>query len=134
MSILDKVIEIVNQKMDTEANQILGELKDACPKRTGQTAASFHIMGSGKGATASIGGKGFITNVRIGSTRLSAKYASEGNGGSGKVIKSTRKYDRLGREPGKLLIMNGMHTMYATSVHGYTPATNFVKDVADRHR
>lgn len=133
MSLWDRVVEIVNVKMQTEAAEILDELRAECPKRTGQTANSFHIMAGKGNATVSVGGKGLITSVRIGSTRLSALYADEGNGGSGRVITSTRPVDRRGRPPGKLKIMNGMYMQYATQVHGYD-GDHFVKRVADRHR
>lgn len=131
MSLWDRVVEIANRAMQTEAAEILGELKEACPSRTGKTAASFHIMAGKGNATVSVGGKGLITSVRIGSTKLSALYASEGNGGSGRVITSTRPLDRRGRPPGKLKLSDGS---YRTMVHGYTPPTNFVVDVANRHR
>ena len=130
MSVLQKVTQIVNKKMNTEAQQILDELQEACPKRSGKTARSFHIMGGNEDATVSVGGKGFIKSVRIGSTLLSAKYADEGNGGDGRIIRSTRPYDRRGIPPGKLKLSDGS---FRTEVHGYE-GTHFVKEVADRHR
>ena len=131
MSLLQKVTQIVNKTMNTEAQQILGELREACPSRTGKTAASFHIMGGKEDATVSVGGKGLIKSVRIGSTLLSAKYADEGNGGSGREIRSTRPYDRRGIPPGKMKLSDD--GSYRAMVHGYE-GSHFVKEVADRHR
>ncbi len=35
MSLWDKVVEVVNNAMNTEASQIQAELKGACPKDSG---------------------------------------------------------------------------------------------------
>lgn len=130
MSLVQKVAQIVNKRMNTEAQQILDELREACPKRSGKTAESFHIMGGGEDATVSVSGQGLIKSVRIGSTLLSAKYADEGNGGSGREIRSTRRYDRNGIPPAKLKLSDGT---YRVMVHGYE-GTHFVREVANRHR
>lgn len=123
MSIWDKVVGIVNKTMNTTANSILEELKYACPKDSGKTAASFHIMGGGEDATVSVSGRGLIRSVRIGSNELSAYYAAYGNGGRGRIIRPTHAK--------ALHLKDGS---YRSQVHGYTPPSNFVKDVADRHR
>lgn len=131
MSVLQKVVQIANKAMNTEAQQILGELQEACPKRSGKTAASFHIMGGGEQASVSTGGQGLVKSVRIGSTLLSAKYADEGNGGEGAIITSTRPYDRRGIPPGKMKLSSD--GSYRTMVHGYE-GNHFVREVAGRHR
>lgn len=122
MSLWDKVVEIANKAMNTEANQILGELQAECPKDTGRTAASFHIMGGKGEALVSLGGKGIIGSVRIGSNELSALYADEGNGGRGRIIYPTHAK--------ALHLKDGS---YRASVHGYE-GSHFVARVANRHR
>lgn len=123
MSIWQKVVEIANRAMDTEANQILYELRATCPKDTGETARSFRIMSSEDDSTVStIGGKGLIRSVRIGSTKLSAYYADQGNGGKSRIIRPKRAK--------ALKLKDGSYRPY---VHGYD-GTDFVKWVADRHR
>lgn len=123
MSIWQKVVEIVNVKMNTEAGQILQELRAECPKDSGETARRIHIMGAKEDATVAIGGvKGLIHSVRIGSNDLSAYYADQGNGGSGRIIRPTRSK--------ALHLKDGSYRAY---VHGYE-GSHFVKRVADRHR
>ena len=130
MALMDRVVEIVNKAMNTEANQILNELKAACPKRTGKTANSFHIMrGSGE-ATVSVGGKGLIKSVRIGSTLDSAYYADEGSGATSKYV-AFPPYPGwdYGRRPYKS--KDGL--VHSQGRAGYE-GKHFVKAVADRHR
>ena len=128
MAILDKVVEIVNKAMNTEASQILGELKAECPKQTGKTAASFHIMRGSGNATVSVGGSGFITSVRIGSTLDSAYYADQGNSATGKFIAFV-PYG--GIDASKRPYAKGK--VYSHGRVGYE-GRHFVKAVADRHR
>lgn len=130
MSLVEKVKTICIEQMDELASTIEGELKAECPKRTGRAAASIHIEELGE-YRRRIGAKANFSDYSDGGVHL--YYADQGNGGSGKTIKSTRPTDRLGRKPGKLHIMNGMHTMYVSSVSGYE-GTHFIKAVADRHR
>lgn len=122
MSLLSKVIEIANKAMNTEASQILDELKAECPKDTGHTAERIKIMGKGENATVSVGGRGLLTNVRIGSTDLSAYYADQGNGGRGRIIRP--------KEAQALHLKDGS---YRAFVHGYN-GSHFVARVANRHR
>lgn len=123
MSVWQKVVEIVNDVMNTEADQILYELRATCPKDTGDTARSFRIMGRNDDSTVpTIGGRGLIRSVRIGSTKLSAYYADQGNGGKSRIIRPKRKK--------VLALKDGSYRPY---VHGYD-GKEFVKWVADRHR
>ena len=122
MALWNKVVEIVNRVMNTEANQILYELKATCPKDTGKTAERFHIMGRNEGASVGISGRGLIRSVRIGSTELTAYYADQGNGGPGRIIRPIHAK--------ALKLKDGSIVPY---VRGYDGA-HFVKWVADRHR
>lgn len=133
MSIVEKVREITKEKMLELAKTIEGELKaEAVGKRahvrTGMAQASIHIEEEDEthifvGAHAT-----FPKDGNDGGTHL--YYLDQGNGGSGRIIKSKRKYDRRGREPGKMALKDGT---YRTSVHGYS-GTGFIADVANRHR
>ena len=123
MSVWQKVVEIVNDVMNTEADQILYELRATCPKDTGETARSFRIMGKNDDSTVpTVGGKGLIQSIRIGSTKLSAYYADQGNGGKSRIIRP--------KHAKALKLKDGS---YRTYVHGYD-GTDFVRWVADRHR
>lgn len=122
MSLWDKVVGIVNKRMNTEAQQILSELQAECPKDTGRTAASFHIAGKGEGGTVSVGAKGLIGSVQIISTELSAYYANYGNGGRNRTIYPTHAK--------ALHLKDGS---FRGSVRGYD-GTHFVEKVANRHR
>lgn len=123
MSIWQKVVEAANRAMNTEADQILYELRATCPKDTGDTARSFKILGRNSDSTVpTIGGQGLISSVRIGSTKLTAYYANQGNGGRSRIIRPKRSK--------ALHLKDGSYRAY---VHGYD-GTEFVKWVADRHR
>lgn len=139
MSVLQKVAEAVNKRMNERAEQIVDELHSAGYKYyPGSTnvVPSFRIMDKEEDSWA--GGSfraGFLRRVRIGSTLKEAYWAVHGNGGRGAVIRSKRKYDRNGRKPGKLGTPPGgiPGIGYRTSVHGYE-GHDFVKEVARRHR
>jgi hypothetical protein len=96
------------------ADKILWELRAACPKQSGRSARSFHVVKRGK-------------NFAVVSDKLSAYYADQGNGGSGRLI--------FPRKAKALKITNGVNRTlgYARCVHGYDGA-HFVKAVADNHR
>lgn len=117
MALTGIIKEIIDEKADDIAQNILVDLMDACPVRTGKTAESFEIH--------KIGHKYYI-----GSTRLSAFYADYGNGGPGRIIRSTRRMDRRGRIPAKLKLSDGTYRVY---VHGYE-GSHFVKAVADKYK
>ena len=135
MSLLRTVIDIVNRVMDTEASEILRELREECPKDTGKTAASFHIMGADSQAVVGIGGSGVTKSVLIGSTKQTAYWADQGNAGSGPIIypkharrDGSNKPPMLGKYP-KGIPGYG----WRASVHAYE-GDHFVRRVADRHR
>ena len=132
MSVLEKVVQIANKAMNTEAQQILDELKEECPKRSGKTAESFKIMlDDSSDVKIGTGGKSFLTRVLIGSKELSALYANDGN------IKGSRG----GRiyPSGKALVFEGSKAPWKDnkyvlpSVRAYEGA-HFVEKVANRHR
>ena len=121
MALWDRVVEVANKAMRTEASQILKELRAECPKRTGATARSFHIMSGSGGMTNGIEGVGgIITNVRIGSTKDTAYFADQGNGT--KIIYPVKAK--------ALKFHDGSYHNYARPYMG----TNFVAEVANRHR
>lgn len=133
MSLLSKAIGIANKAMKTEADQILKELREACPKKTGKTARSFRIMSMDADAVVGTTGQGVTKRVLIGSTRLTAYWADHGNYDSGQKIypKHTRKDGRtpmLGKYPDGIPGYG-----WRASVNAYE-GTHFVREVADRHR
>lgn len=116
MSLVQIARRVVDEETERIANEILVELKAECPKRTGKTAESFRITKTGFGMWL------------IGSTALTAYYADQGNGGSGRII----------RPHGNYLVFHdtrgGSGGVYVRKyVHGYD-GTDFVKKVADKHR
>lgn len=133
MSLVEKVNAITKEAMMELAKTIEGELKaEASAHRatnqhpTGKAAASIHIEEEGEyqifvGAHAS-----FPKDGNDGGTHL--YYMDQGNGGG--TIHSKRKYDRRGREPGKLQLWDGS---YRNSVSGYG-GKHFIAKVANRHR
>lgn len=129
MSLWDKFVRAVNPQIEQKAEQILAELKEACPRSAEghngrHVADSFRIMGKGEsGAVSGTFRAGLLTKVTIGSDELGAYYAAYGNGGRGRIIYPTHAK--------ALHLKDGS---YRSAVHGYTPSSNFIKDVADRHR
>ena len=133
MSLVEKVRAICEEEMMELAKTIEGVLKaEAVGKRahvrTGMAAASIHIEREDDthvfvGAHAS-----FPRDGNDGGTHL--YYLDQGNAQKGDKIRSRRKYDRRGREPGKLALKDGS---YRTVVSAYK-GTGFIKEVADRHR
>lgn len=133
MSLVETVKAITKEQMRQLAVTIEGELKaEAVGKRahvrTGMAQASIHIEEEDEyhtfvGAIAT-----FPPDGNDGGTHL--YYLDQGNGGSGRMIKSKRPYDRKGRQPGKMELKDGT---YRTAVHGYS-GTGFIAKVANRHR
>lgn len=119
MGLVETVKAVAIEELDRVAKVIEGELKAECPKKTGRTAGSISTQAVDEHTR------------RIGSSLLTMYYSAYGNGGSGRVITSTRAVDRRGNPPGKLKLSDGS---YRTMVHGYKPPRNFVRDVANRHR
>ena len=128
MALVETVMAIAREQMQEIAETIEGELKAECPKRTGRAAASIHIEQTGE-TSYKIGANANFSDYSDGGLHL--YYADQGNGGG--IIKSTRAVDRKGRKPGKLIVMNGMHTMYAPYVRSYA-GKHFIAEVANRHR
>ena len=133
MSLVSKATDIINKAMRTEADTILKELRQACPKKTGKTAKTFHIMSEDSNALVGVSGKGVIKRVVIGSTALTAYWADQGNSGSGSPI-----YPKHERKDGRAPVLG----KYPKGIPGYGWRTyvnayegkHFVKQVADRHR
>ena len=118
MSLVEKVWAITKQEMMELADTIEVELKSECPRRSGEAARSIHIEQIDD------------YHIFVGGSNLHLYYADEGNGGSRRIITSTRPFDRNGVPPGKLKFSDGS---FHTSAHGYK-GKHFVKMVADRHR
>ena len=119
-----KVVEVaVEKETDRVVNGIYNDMKGIVGghSRTGRALAAIHIEGGGNSYF--IGGTG-------GEGTKHLYYLNEGNGG--KRITSTRKYDRLGREPGKLAVMNGMYLTYRNSVSPYA-GIHFIESIAAKY-
>lgn len=118
MSLVEKVRAITKQGMMELADTIEVELRSECPRRSGEAARSIGIEPIDD------------YHIFVGGSNLHLYYADQGNGGSRRIIKSTRPYDRNGVPPGKLKFSDGT---FHTSARGYN-GKHFVKMVADRHR
>lgn len=114
MSLKAQAERIIDARTRKIAEQIFWEVREACPKQSGRSARSFRIEKRGR-------------NYAIVSDKLSAYYADEGNGGSGRLI-----YPRRAK---RLKITNGINRTlgYAPYVHGYEGA-HYIEEVANRHR
>ena len=121
-ALVEAVKVACEQEMQRVVNGIYGDMKGVVGghTRSGEALGSIHIEGGG-------------SHYFVGGNSLHLYYLNEGNGGKGAVIKSTRKYDRKGRKPGKLYLANGRPSMYATQVHGYT-GIHFVEEIAAKWR
>ena len=113
MSFTSQVEVKIEAEMERIANQILGEVQDACPKQSGRTAKSFHIEKRGAHSYAIV------------SSKLTAYYSDQGNG-------SGRIYPRRAK---MLKITNGINRTlgYARSVSTYE-GRHYIAEVANRHR
>ena len=114
MALWSELELIIDARTKRLAEKILAELQEECPKKSGRSARSFRIEKVGR-------------NYQVVSRKLSAYYADQGNGGSGRII-----YPRRAQ---RLKITNGINRTlgYAAYVHGYE-GDHFVERVADRHR
>ena len=131
MSLIDKVAGIVNRVMDTEANEILREIRAEINDghtRTGRTAASFHIMNRNESALISTGGRGVIESVLIGSNYLPAIWLNDGNG-PGRIYPNEAPYLKF-----KDSRKGGTGKVYRLpSVSSYE-GIDYIGTVAKRHR
>lgn len=83
--IMGKIADDTNRIMLANADILVQELKEECPKKTGATAASMRILGQEEGMQAGLSA-GLITKVTVGSTLRTAYWADQGNDGQGSVI------------------------------------------------
>ena len=77
MSLTNTFVNMVNKAFNTKANQVVMDLRAACPKKTSKTANSFRILS--RDESMSVGTGSLLTSVTIGSTLDSAFYANYGN-------------------------------------------------------
>lgn len=112
MSLVTEVEKILERKLDDLASTIFQELINEVPVRTGATKQSFRVRKTAK------------FERKVGSTRLSAKYADEGNG-PGRIYPRDAKRLRFRGNDGRI--------HYAKSVNPYK-GDHFVREVANRHR
>lgn len=114
MSLVAHAERIIETESRRIADKILWEVRAACPKQSGRSARSFRVEKRGRG-------------YAVVSSKLSAYYADQGNGGSGRIIYPTRAR--------ALKITNGVNRTlgYARFVHGYDGA-HYIREVANRHR
>ena len=124
MSLVETVFSIAEKRLDTVAMQIQHELKQACPKRSGEAASSVHIEVV----------DGFTR--RIGSTNLHFYFADQGNRQKysyfgGKRNKAAPNYKGNGSPV--LVFEDGSVHPYASTYY-HEGRQGFVKRVADRHR
>lgn len=115
MSLVEKVYEICEEQMDTLATRISYELKQACPKRTGEAASSVFIEKMDR------------THIFVGSDNLHFYFADQGNGTGGIPKNGARK-------PLPISGANGQWIAFRTSPFKNYKGKHFVKEVADRHR
>lgn len=109
MSLVEIVNNVCMSELDRVASVIEGELKAACPKRSGEAASSIGIEGGG-------------VIRRIGGTNDHLFFADQGNNQSMRVIRPVRA---------KALRFNdGSLHARARTYEG----KHFVAEVASRHR
>lgn len=120
MALVEIVDGIIKQKLDRVAREIEAELKEACPKQTGDTAKTIHIVNEGE-----------YTRF-IGSDDPRMYYANYGSGATSKFIafvpngglnRAKRKYAK-----DATVFSHGRKGWYDPSRQG------FVQRVANRHR
>lgn len=119
-ALVSVLVDACHEELDKIASSIEGEMKGFVGghTRTGQALGSIHIEVTGE------------MSRFVGGNSLHLYYLNEGNGGG--PIKSTRKVDRAGREPGKLYLANGRPPMYAPQVSSYA-GFHFVEMIASHY-
>ena len=110
MSLVEIVNNVCMSELDRVASVIEGELKEECPKRTGQAAASIGISAPNE------------FTRRIGGVNDHLFFADQGNGQSVKVIRPVRAR--------ALRFNDGTFHAKANTYEG----KHFVEKVAARHR
>ena len=110
MGLVESVEATIVKKLDEVSQQIEGELKAACPKRSGEAANSIHIQHEGQYARF------------VGGTNSHLYFADEGNNQRLGTIYPVRAK--------ALRFTDGTFHASASTYEG----KHFVKEVADRHR
>ena len=75
MSISEQFVIMVNGEFDEKVEQIVQDLQNYCPKKTGATARSFKVMSKSGGD----GSTGLAKSAIVGSELLTAWFANYGN-------------------------------------------------------
>lgn len=122
MSLVEKVKTICIEQMAEIADTIEGELKDACPVRSGEARRAIHTT------------QLTDTSYRIGGRNLHLYYADQGNDKSGGRIYPKGKalaFEGWGPYAGKGKNKDGKYVLPSVSAY---EGHGFVKEVADRHR
>lgn len=132
--VMQKVADDSNRIMIADAEILVKELKEECPKRTGDTARSMRILGQEEGMTAGISA-GFITKIKVGSTLKSAYWADQGNNAGDGVIVPTRKkalaFHGWGSYAGGGHSKDGKYVLPSVSAY---EGDHYVTRVANKHR
>ena len=115
MSLTEEVLAIAYNKLDELAVRIQYELKQACPKRTGEAASSVFIEKTGD------------MSRFVGSTNDHFYFADQGNGTGG--IPKSGKHKVMPISGGR-----GQWIAFRTGPFNNYEGKHFVRDVADRHR
>ena len=110
MSIVSSVRSAIIAELDRVSQQIEGELKAECPKRSGEAAASIHIEETGE------------LSRFVGGTNAHLYFADEGNNQRLGTIYPVRAK--------ALRFTDGSFHASASTYEG----KHFVRAVADRHR
>lgn len=124
MSLVETVQTVVKDHMADFAEVIEGELKSACPERSGEAKGSIGIEQMGE------------FSYRIGGENLHLYYADQGNkegsrGGRIYPLGKALVFDGWGEHAGKGKGKGGRYVLPSVSAYD---GSHFVREVADRHR
>lgn len=117
---VEVLTDVCQEELDRLAQQIMFDLKRACPKKSGDAASGIHIEVDSPTSR-------FIGNDTSSEAGLHLYYADQGNGGPGRVIRPTRS------QALRLTDGFGRTKAFRAYVHGYE-GSHFVKQVADKYR